>query len=116
MEDGWPSRPPNWIVPISLPQGRETPTRMEIKKKIGIKYCGGCNPTYERVEIIQGVRFQLRDQIFLARHDEKDIEALIIVNGCPRACTDQDLKQNVSSYSITGENDLADLINWLKAL
>jgi hypothetical protein len=86
------------------------------RKKIGIKYCGGCNPTYERVEIIQGVRFQLRDQIFSVLHDEEDIDALVVVNECPRACADQDLKQKVFYYSITGESDFSPLINWLKAL
>ncbi len=87
----------------------------ENRKKIGIKYCGGCNPTYERVEIIQGVRFQLRDHFLFTRYDEKDIDALIIVNGCPRACADQDLNHEVFHYSITGESDFETLINWLRA-
>jgi hypothetical protein len=88
---------------------------MEIKK-VGIKYCGGCNPTYERVEIIQGVRFQLRDQFLFTRHDEKDIDALIIINGCPRGCAAQDLNQEVFFYSVTGESECDTLINWLKTL
>jgi len=90
---------------------------MEIKKKVGIKYCGGCNPTYERVEIIQGVKSHFRDQLLFTRHEEKDIDVLIIVNGCSRACAAQNLNQaEVPRYSVTEENDFENLMVWLIVL
>jgi len=88
-----------------------------MRKKIGIKYCGGCNPTYERVDMIQRVQFRLGDQFLFKRHDEKDVEPLILISGCQRACASQDLKQEEDPcYSVTGENDYETLINWLTAL
>jgi hypothetical protein len=86
----------------------------EMKKRIGIKYCGGCNPTYERVEIIKKVQFRTEDQFLFYRHGDEDIEALILVSGCQRACAGQGLGQDRnSSYSVTGEGDYETLIKWL---
>jgi hypothetical protein len=85
-----------------------------MKKRIGIKYCGGCNPGYERVEMIEKVQFRLGDQFLFHRYRDEDIEALILVSGCPRACAGQDLNQGKHvSYSITGEGDYETLIKWL---
>jgi len=35
---------------------------MVVRKRIGIKYCGGCNPIYERIEMIQRVQSGLDDR------------------------------------------------------
>ena len=87
---------------------------MEIIKKIGIKYCGGCNPNYERVEFIQRVQVLVEDRVLLLGYEERDLYALVFVNGCPRACADHDLnQQRLPSRSITAETDLEDLIDWL---
>lgn len=88
-----------------------------MKKRIGVKYCGGCNPAYERVEMVEKVQFRLGDQLLYHRHGDEEIEALILVSGCQRACAGQDLNQDKNStYSITGEGDYEALIDWLIAL
>jgi len=85
-------------------------------KKIGIKYCGGCNPAYERVEMIEKVQFRLGDQFLFHRHGDEEVEALILVSGCPRACAGKELIQEKNScYSVTGEGDYEALIKWLTA-
>jgi hypothetical protein len=87
---------------------------MSIRKRIGVKYCGGCNPAYERVEMIEKVQFRLGDQFLFYPHGDEEIEALILVSGCQRACADRDLNQDRnSSYSVTGEGDYETLIKWL---
>ena len=89
---------------------------MKIRKKIGIKYCGGCNPTYERVEVIEKVQFRLGDQFLCHHHGDEDIEALILVSGCPRACAGKELiLEKNSCFSVTGEGDYDALIKWLTA-
>lgn len=88
-----------------------------VKKKIGIKYCGGCNPFYERVELIDRVKFRFDNQFYFLRHDSPDIDIFIFVNGCPRACATKDLDSlKIPYYSLTGENDFKNLINWLTLL
>lgn len=89
--------------------------KLKTKKKIGVKYCGGCNPAYERVEMIQRVQSQLKDHFLFFRHDEPDIDGMVFLSGCRRACAAQDVNQTVPHYSITGENDFEALIGWLKS-
>lgn len=63
------------------------------------------------------IKFRFNDRFIFLRHDEPDIEALILMSGCPRACACQDLNNNkILQCSITGANDLEKLMNWLKSL
>jgi hypothetical protein len=88
-----------------------------MKKRVGIKYCGGCNPTYERVEMIEKVRFRLGDQFFFRPIGDEEVEALLLVSGCPRACAGRSMNQGKNiCYAITGESGYEALINWLRAL
>jgi len=89
---------------------------MGTRTKIGIKYCGGCNPAYERTKMIERVQSQLREQILFLRHDEQGLDGLILVNGCPRSCATKDLSpKEIFCHSITAESDLEALIESLTA-
>jgi hypothetical protein len=88
-----------------------------MKKKIGVKYCGGCNPTYERVEMIKKVQFRLGDRFFFHRIGDEEVEALVLVSGCQRACAGRGLNQEKKTcYSMTGESGVETLIDWLTAV
>jgi hypothetical protein len=90
---------------------------MGTRKRIGIKYCGGCNPTYERVEIVDKIQFRFGDKFLFHRYSEQEGEALILVSGCHRTCAGQGLHQEQNScYSLTGEGDFETLIEWLTTL
>ena len=90
---------------------------MATRKRIGVKYCGGCNPTYERVEMIEKVQFRLGGHFFFRRQGDEEVEALVLVSGCPRACAAHDLNQQENTcYSITGEGGYEALIDWLTAV
>jgi len=85
-------------------------------KKIGIKYCGGCNPCYERTEVVQRAQSLLKDRFILSVDDAQDSDIMVLVSGCPRACADKNSgKFEPPSQSILGENDFEDLIKWLAA-
>jgi len=90
--------------------------KLKTKKKIGIKYCGGCNPSYERVEIVHRAQSQFNHPFHFVHHDEPDIEVLLLLSGCQRACAEQDLNRAVPHYSVTGENGFEALMGWLKSL
>jgi hypothetical protein len=84
------------------------------KVKIGIRYCGGCNPHYERVEMIERVQSLVEDRFLFLRHDQQDLDGLIAVNGCLRMCALEDLKLGkVLYHSIAEERDLDGLMEWL---
>jgi len=89
---------------------------MDDMKKIGIKYCGGCNPFYERVEVVQRVQSLLKDRFIFSVDDVQESDIMVLVNGCPRACADRNSgNSEASSHSILGENDFESLIKWLTA-
>ncbi len=87
---------------------------MKGRKKIGIKYCGRCNPTYERVEMVQRVKYKLKDQFLFLQHDQQNLDVLVLINGCIRACADKILNQIKDPHrSIIRESDFESLIDWL---
>ncbi|MBS3907883.1 MAG: hypothetical protein KGZ49_12695 [Syntrophaceae bacterium] len=99
-----------------MPKQVRHDTLVEVKKRIGIKYCGGCNPSYERVEIVRRVQSQLNDRFFFLSYDRPDIDVMILLSGCQRTCAAQDLNRTISHYSVAGENEFEALMGWLKSL
>lgn len=114
-EDGSPFRLSNQIP---FDKRRIFPnTEWKSKKKIGIKYCGGCNPTYDRVELVQQIKSRLEARFLFIRHDQQDLDGLLLINGCHRSCAGKNLnRMGIPYWSIIGENDLGNLIDWLRAL
>ncbi len=86
-------------------------------KKIGIKYCGGCNPSYERVEMVQRLQSSLKDRFIFSINDQQDVDIMVCVCGCPRACADKDSNlRQAPSRSAIGESEFKSLIDWLEDL
>ena len=86
------------------------------RAKIGIRYCGGCNPHYERVEAIRQVQSAVGDRFLFLRHDQQGLDGLIAVNGCPRTCAVKNLELRGIPYrSISEKDDLESLMEWIFA-
>ncbi len=64
--------------------------------KIGIKYCGGCNPTYEREKIEEVIRKNFNAEIIYTSSPES-VDVLVCINGCKHACA-------IESIESIGEN------------
>lgn len=87
------------------------------KKRVGVRYCGGCNPSYERVEMVQEVQSLLEDRFIFSTDDQQDSDIMVFVCGCPRACADKDSNlRQVPSRSAIGESEFKSLIDWLEDL
>ena len=109
--------PLNCQVEDLLIENKVSRKRKGIKKKIGIKYCGGCNPTYERLEFIQEVQSRLGNRFLFCRSDRRDLDGMLLINGCVRSCATENLDHKETAYvSISGEEDLELLIDWLTEL
>jgi hypothetical protein len=64
--------------------------------------------------MIQRVQSQLKDRFLFLRHDEPDIEVMVLISGCHRACASKYLNPTkIPHCSVTGENDFEKLIDWL---
>lgn len=59
-------------------------------KRIGIKYCGGCNPVMDRVKLVQEISRQLPPEFVLEDHQTYNPWDIgILVCGCLTVCADQ---------------------------
>ena len=59
--------------------------------RIGIKYCGGCNPVYNRGRQVKRLQEQYPEHEFdFAAEDMKECEIGLVVCGCVRACASVD--------------------------
>ena len=58
------------------------------KIKIAIKYCGGCNPTFDRVEAVAGMLERLSAVVAVVPLEDERADMLVAVEGCATACAD----------------------------
>jgi len=82
--------------------------------RIGIKYCGGCNPNYDRGALVSKIEDQLPQQILWVSPEE-NADLIIAVQGCPTACADLSPFDASKVFQIKDEADLQPLIKKLKS-
>lgn len=54
--------------------------------KVGIKYCGGCKATYDRVENVKKLIKDFPRIIFEPIKENENYDIVLVVNGCKTAC------------------------------
>lgn len=74
-------------------------------KRVALKFCGGCDPDYDRVEYWEKVRSAAGDRIKWLRVDDEGIEVALLINGCARACLENDLEHVPIRYTISIKDD-----------
>ena len=55
--------------------------------KIYVKYCGGCNPRYDKAMLVSKLKEELNGHSFSESYDDPDVS--LIVCGCASACADK---------------------------
>ena len=50
--------------------------------KIGLKYCGGCNPNYERSDIVKRARNEYPSVTFEPYRVEDEYDLVLVICGC----------------------------------
>lgn len=59
---------------------------MAEKIKVGIRYCGGCNPRFDRGAMVERVcRKHSRWDVEIAREGQP-YDLLLVIGGCPSCC------------------------------
>ncbi|GAB6138525.1 hypothetical protein [Halanaerobaculum tunisiense] len=54
--------------------------------KIGVKYCGGCNPQLKRKQLVDKLKRRLAVSFTSCFSTEEELDLLLIVNGCHVGC------------------------------
>lgn len=57
-------------------------------KRVALKYCGGCNPSYDRVRQVEETQRAAGARIEWVRPDSAGVEAVLVVVGCDRQCVE----------------------------
>ncbi|MBS3809673.1 MAG: hypothetical protein KGY38_05930 [Desulfobacterales bacterium] len=81
--------------------------------KIGVKYCGGCKPNYDRVELTAKLKERLEDKVEFMSHDSPGLFMVIAVQGCPTACADLSHIE-VPVRTITGCEEAEKFISYIE--
>ncbi|MDD5311535.1 MAG: hypothetical protein PHO26_00670 [Dehalococcoidia bacterium] len=79
------------------------------KIRIALKYCGSCNPEIDLSALGAEVRrfIARRESFELVPHDDLDIDILIVLCGCQRACADrEDIKSHAKHSLVTAGEGL----------
>jgi len=58
------------------------------KLRIGVKYCGGCNPSYDRVALVKRMEKTLVKKAEFISFQEENVDLVLVVCGCETGCVD----------------------------
>jgi hypothetical protein len=79
-------------------------------KRIGVKFCGGCNPQIERSRFVDGLKKKLAEDLSLDIGCSRERWELgILVCGCPVACADQPATRSLALEWIVVSGPIVDL-------
>lgn len=78
--------------------------------RIGVKYCGGCNPVIDRTGLIREIEKLLpSDHRLITEQCSQPRDVGILVCGCPVACADKPEIRNLARRWIIIAGGLVDL-------
>lgn len=75
-------------------------------KKIGVKFCGGCNPQIDRLEILKKISNRLPEGYQLITNFPPDsLDTAVLLCGCPAACAEIPRIEKMATnwVSVSGE-------------
>ena len=55
-------------------------------KRVALKYCGGCNPGFDRVAYVDKIKSAAGPAIEWVTLDEEKFDVVLLVTGCATAC------------------------------
>jgi hypothetical protein len=79
--------------------------------KVGIKYCGGCNPYYDRVALLKSIEDRLKGYVQFVAPDDGNSEIILVLEGCRTACADLNSFDDRTIRLISCRDDGEDFIN-----
>lgn len=81
----------------------------------GIKYCGGCNPRYDRITFVDTVKKRCPEAEFQYVQPDVIYDHLLVVCGCPSRCADISRIQVIGdTFKVSEESQMEQLITEIK--
>ena len=82
--------------------------------RVGLKYCGGCNPEYDRVALVRHMEESLQGRVEFVKPESEGVELILAVEGCSTACADLSTFQGMEIRVITNIEDGEEFIEEIK--
>ena len=83
---------------------------------IGVKFCGGCNPRYDRGKAFEAIKQQLDGTAELAIAEEgTEYDILLVIGGCTNCCASYgQYRAKNDTILMWDENHIEDIIMKIK--
>lgn len=82
---------------------------------IGIKYCGGCNSNFDRIEIVNKIKKLFKEEKFEYAKEDTLYDIVLIINGCSRTCADHSALKGDLKVFINSDSDFQEAVDLIKA-
>lgn len=70
---------------------------------VALRYCGGCNPRYDRVAAVEKLKRRFPELVFRPYTPGEEYGAVLLVCGCTAQCAGQsDLPEDVPRFVMSG--------------
>jgi hypothetical protein len=56
---------------------------------IAVKFCGGCNPTYERLQYWERIKTVAAGRINWVGYDHPGLDGVLLISGCNTSCPEK---------------------------
>jgi hypothetical protein len=89
----------------------QRPFGNRIMLKVAIKFCGGCNPDYDRAAIVKHIKQSLNEKVEFVSLEDKNIDLVLTVEGCKTACADLNA---IKATQIRIINNIDDAVDFLQ--
>ena len=96
-----------------MPRASALGTIHELKIKVALKYCGSCNPQVDLFKVSRRLDEVVarRSELAMVPLSTKDIDVVVILCGCPRACGNKgEVRARAKHYLLINDESLSDTI------
>ena len=83
--------------------------------RVGLKYCGGCNPEYDRVALVRHIEESLQGRVAFVSPKREGVGLILAVEGCSTACADLSAFQGMDIRVITNIDGAKRFIKAIRA-
>ncbi len=54
--------------------------------KYGVRFCGGCNPRYDRGKALEKIKESRKEDEFVIAEEGKTYDQILVIGGCTNCC------------------------------
>lgn len=85
--------------------------------KIGVKYCGGCNPRYDRKNIVTKLKNEYEDLIIELINKDEIYDLVIVLCGCTSCCiSHENLKGKYGKVIVSKDKDYNNILKTINRI